>query len=182
MKPYEEQTDEELLERCKNSDEGAFTALYRRYRLQLFSYLHKLLPGNNPMVDDFFQQTWGKAAKNIRLYNHQQKFLAWLCRIAHNLVMDHFRKIKDTTYVELDEQHVGESPAIEQMIDDQELYDALENAILTLVPEQRDVLEMRRKGMSFKEIAEAQKSNINTVLGRMHYAIGKLKELLSNYA
>ena len=181
MEPYEEQTDEELLNRCKNGDEGAFNALYRRYRLQLFSYLHKLLPGNNPMVDDFFQQAWAKAARNIKNYNHQQKFLAWLCRIAHNLVMDHFRKFKDTTYVELDEQHVSDSETIEQRIDDEALYDALEKAIVMLSPEQRNVIEMRRKGMSFKEIADSQNANINTVLGRMHYAIDKLRDLLRNY-
>ena len=182
MTKYEEQTDEELLECCKNSDDGAFTVLYRRYRLQLFSYLHKLLPGNNPLVDDFFQQTWAKAAKNIKNYNHQQKFLAWLCRIAHNLVMDHFRRLKDTSFVELDEQQISDSASVEQQMDDEALYDALEKAIIMLTPEQRDVLEMRRKGMSFKDIADAQNSNINTVLGRMHYAISKLKELLKNYA
>ena len=181
MKPYEEQTDEELLERCKNGDDSAFTTLYQRYRLQLFSYLHKLLPGNNPLVDDFFQQSWAKAAKNLKNYNHQQKFLAWLCRIAHNLVMDHFRKQKDTECVELDEQHVSDSVGIEQRLDDEALSDALEKAIVTLSPEQRIVVEMRRQGMSFKEIADAQNANLNTVLGRMHYAIDKLKELLRDF-
>ena len=181
MKPYEEQTDEELLERCKNSDDSAFTALYQRYRLQLFSYLHKLLPGNNPLIDDFFQQSWAKAAVNIKNYSHQQKFLAWLCRIAHNLVMDHFRRLKDTSFVELDDQHVSDSVSIEEQIENEALYDALEKAIAMLSPEQRTVLEMRRNGMSFKEIADAQNANINTVLGRMHYAIDKLRELLRNY-
>ncbi len=181
MKPYEEQTDEELLERCKNGDDSAFTVLYQRYRLQLFSYLHKLLPGNNPLIDDFFQQSWAKAAGNIKNYSHQQKFLAWLCRIAHNLVMDHFRRLKDTSFVELDDQHVSDSASIEEQIDNEALYDALEKAIAMLSPEQRTVLEMRRNGMSFKEIADAQNANINTVLGRMHYAIDKLRELLRNY-
>ena len=181
MTTYEEMTDEELLERCKNGDDGAFTALYKRYRLQLFSYLHKLLPGNNPLVDDFFQQTWAKAARNMKNYSHQQKFLAWLCRIAHNLVMDHFRKLKDTNYVELDEQQASDESSVEEQMDEDALYDALEKAIATLAPEQRDVIEMRRKGLSFKDIADAQNSNLNTVLGRMHYAVNKLRELLRNY-
>ncbi len=182
MTTHEEQTDEELLKRCKNGDDCAFTVLYRRYRLQLFSYLHKLLPGNNPLVDDFFQQTWAKAARNLDNYNHQQKFLAWLCRIAHNLVMDHFRKFKDTSFVELNEEHVSDAAGVEQQMDEDALYDALEKAIVKLPTEQRTVLEMRRKGMSFKDIADAQNSNLNTVLGRMHYAITKLRELLGNYA
>ena len=182
MKPYEELTDEELLKRCQNGDDDAFTALYRRYRLQLFAYLHKLLPGNNPLVDDFFQQTWAKAYGSLGKYTHQQKFLAWLCRIAHNLVMDHFRKLKDAQFDQFDENvRQEESPDIMEQLDEETVYNALEKAIVQLSPEQRLVVEMRRNGMSFKEIAESQNANLNTVLGRMHYAIDKLRELMRNY-
>ena len=65
--------------------------LYQRYRLPLYSYIHKLMPTESSQVDDIFQQVWVKAVSNWSRYTDQQKLLAWLCRIAHNLVMDYYR-------------------------------------------------------------------------------------------
>ena len=174
--------DIELIRRCQKGDDSAFNALYARYRLQLFSYLNKLVPNDRSHIDDFFQQTWIKAINNFGRYNDQQKFLAWLCRIAHNQVMDFYRSQKGISTVEVDDNIATshyESAATE--IDRSILEDAVEKAIQALSKEQKEVLELRREGKSFKEIATIQNTNLNTVLGRMHYAIEKLKGYLITY-
>ena len=99
--------DVELIRRCQAGDDSAFNVLYSRYRLQLYSYLNKLLPNDKSHIDDFFQQTWIKAFNNFGRYNDQQRFLAWICRIAHNQVMDFFRRQKGTVMVELDDHLPG---------------------------------------------------------------------------
>ncbi|MBR0460074.1 MAG: sigma-70 family RNA polymerase sigma factor [Victivallales bacterium] len=174
-------TDSELVDRCRRHDDAAFNVLYNRYRLQLFSYLHKLLPGNRSLVDDIFQQVWMKALSYWDRYNDQQRFLAWLCRIGHNLVMDHYRSEARGEKVELTDNLPSEYVGAGERIDREILEKALGNALADLSPEQREVVELRQKGVSFKEIAEIQNSNLNTVLGRMHYAVNKLKVLLRDY-
>ena len=173
--------DVELIRRCQAGDDSAFNVLYSRYRLQLYSYLNKLLPNDKSHIDDFFQQTWIKAFNNFARYNDQQRFLAWLCRIAHNQVMDFFRRQKGTVMVELDDHLPGGYETAAAEIDRSILEKAVEEAVQTLSKEQREVLEMRRAGRSFKEIAVAQATSLNTVLGRMHYAVEKLKGFLVNY-
>lgn len=172
-----------LVALCQQGSDAAFNVLYNRYRLQLFSYLHKLLPNNDPLIDDIFQQIWIKAIANWKRYNDQQRLLAWLCRIGHNLVMDHFRKMKHQQYVELDEgiQPPSEYITATEQIDQNAFDDALMDAIPKLSAEQQDVLKLRRDGYSFKEIAEMKNTNVNTVLARMHYAVTKLKDMLKDY-
>ena len=173
--------DVELIRRCQAGDDSAFNVLYSRYRLQLYSYLNKLLPNDRSQIDDFFQQTWIKAFNNFSRYNDRQRFLAWLCRIAHNLVMDFFRRQKGMVMVEVDEHLPGCYETPERESDRAILEKAVEEAVQTLSSEQKQVLEMRREGKSFKEIAEVQRTSLNTVLGRMHYAVEKMKGFLVNY-
>lgn len=173
--------DMELIRRCRIGDDAAFNVLYSRYRLQLYSYLNKLLPNDRSHIDDFFQQAWIKAFNSFGRYNDQQKFLAWLCRIAHNQVMDFFRRQKGASMVEVDEHLPGGYESAEMEIDRAILEKAVEEAVEMLSTEQKQVLELRRVGKSFKEIAVVQNTSLNTVLGRMHYAVEKLKGFLVNY-
>lgn len=173
--------DAELLKQCRKSDEAAFDVLYQRYRLPLFSYLHRLLPGRADVVDDLFQQTWVKAISNWAKYDERQKFFAWLCRIAHNLVMDMYRANGRAHFEELEDVYLAEGDAPGSSQDWEALSSALEKAIAELPEEQREVVQFRRQGISFKEIAERQDAKLNTVLGRMHDAIGKLREALSEF-
>ena len=179
MTETENSNDMQLVERCRLGDERAFEQLYARYRLPLFSYLHKLLQGEPSMVDDIFQQVWIKANRNWDKYSDQQRLLAWLCRIAHNAVMDHYRRNRRMPTVELTEttDFVNET-STEETVDREAFDDALESAIMELSDEQREVVELRRKGMSFKDIAEKQKTNLNTALCRMHYAVNNLRSKL----
>ena len=173
--------DAELVRRCQKQDDTAFSTLYQRYRLPLFSYLNRLLPNQPSEVDDLFQQTWVKAISNWAKYDERQKFFAWLCRIAHNLVMDMYRANGRAHFEELEDVYLAEGDAPGSSQDWEALSSALEKAIAELPEEQREVVQFRRQGISFKEIAERQDAKLNTVLGRMHDAIGKLREALSEF-
>ena len=181
MDALENISDSELIARARQRDESAFNVLYARYRLQLFSYLNKLLPGDHQMVDDLFQQVWLKVVTNWERYDDQQKFLAWLCRIGHNLVMDHYRRLARRETVEISDTIPADHESQGEVLDRKIVEDALENAMAQLSSEQREVLKLRQQGVSFKEIAQIQQANLNTVLGRMHYAVEKLRSLLRDF-
>jgi len=174
-------SDNELVERCRVGDEDAFNELYGRYRLPLFSYLHRLLPGKKALVDDFFQQVWIKAVRNWKRYTDQQLLLAWLCRIAHNLVMDHYRSNSNKEMVEINENLVADTFNPEEILNQQKLDEALQNAIESLPSEQKEIVTLRIQGISFKEIAEQKQISLNTALGRMHYAIRNLRKIMAEY-
>lgn len=174
----EQLSDITLIRRCRRGDEKAFEALYCRYRLPLYSYLNRLLAGRRSQVDDFFQQVWVKATANLERYDDRQRFLAWLCRIGHNLVIDFYRKEGRVEFVELTELLAGDTVA-EEAGNQEMLSAALSRAIARLPENQRIIVEMRDHGVSFKEIAEKLAMNINTALGRMRYAVANLRGLLA---
>jgi len=181
MEANEDIEDAVLIERCQKGDERSFNILYQRYRLRLFAYIHKLIPTTPDAVDDVFQRVWIKAIANWTRYDDQQKLLAWLCRIAHNIIIDDFRRNKIKNTVELDEKIPDTSLSSPFILEDSQRTQAMEDAILQLPDDQRAVLTMRRDGKSFKEIAQVQNTSVNTVLGRMRYAILKLKDKLADF-
>ncbi len=172
-------SDEALIRQCQDGSDEAFDQLYQRYRLPLFGYLHKLLPGRNDLSEDLFQQTWIRALRSLSRYRHQEKFLAWLCRIAHNLAMDHFRSRNESLTGELPPALPSTLPLPDAELSRRELARALEKAILQLPPEQQDILRLREEGMAFKDIARLRHISINTALGRMRYAVLNLRKFLS---
>lgn len=174
-------SDRDLVELCRTGDDDAFNELYGRYRLPLFAYLHRLLPGNKPLVDDFFQQVWIRAVRNWERYTDQQLLLAWLCRIAHNLVMDHFRSNANREMVEISENLLAETFNPEEILQQQKLDEAVQDAIEKLPPEQKEIVRLRAQGISFKDIAEQKKISLNTALGRMHYAVKNLQKMLEDF-
>ncbi len=175
-------TDKELVMKCQAGDDSAFGVLYGRYRLRLFSYISRLLPGQPDLVEEVFQQTWCKVVRNWKGYDDRQKFLAWLCRIAHNLVMDHFRsKVRRESEPLTDQDAISAETEPNRKVELLELKAALEAAIVALPDSQRRVVELRREGRSFKEIADLEQSTLNTVLARMHYAVQKLREGLKDF-
>ncbi|HQL08849.1 RNA polymerase sigma factor [Oligosphaera ethanolica] len=176
-----ELNDMDLVTKSRAGDEDAFAVLYQRYRLPLYSYIHKLMPTESSQVDDIFQQVWVKAVSNWSRYTDQQKLLAWLCRIAHNLVMDYYRSRSRAPMTELPETLASEAAPVHAEMDREAFDEALAAATERLSAEQREVLMLRKRGVSFKEIAEMQQTNLNTVLGRMHYAIKNLRGMLAEY-
>jgi RNA polymerase sigma-70 factor (ECF subfamily) len=179
--PLDQLSDKELVDLCRDGDDAAFTELYNRYRLQLFSYLHRLLSNDKSLVDDIFQQVWIRAVRSWQRYTDQQLLLAWLCRIAHNLVMDHFRSKDSKATVEVDENLMADTFSPEEALHQLKLDEALQNAIEQLPPDQQEIVRLRMEGLAFKEIAEQKQISINTALGRMHYAVQNLRNLLSDY-
>jgi len=162
-------------------DPDAFERLYQRYRRPLFTYLNRMLPGQAALVDDLYQQIWLKVLANLQRYNDRQCFSGWLFRIAHNIAVDHFRRCRGYEYVALDPQLPDAGVRPGDQIEQTEFDAALASAIAVLPSEQREVVCLRRQGVSFKQIAELQQTTVNTALGRMHYAIKKLQSCLAEF-
>jgi RNA polymerase sigma-70 factor (ECF subfamily) len=180
-----ELSDSELIDSFLKDELSAFEVLYDRYRKQLYGYLHRLLPGQHALVEDIFQQTWIKVISQLHGYKHNQKFLAWVIRISHNLAIDHFRKTKREGRNDFEDD---KNPLLSEEkyeawknIDNTELSEALEKCIRELPHDQREVFLLRQENISFKEIAEIQKCSINTALGRMQYAVRNLQKQLSKW-
>ena len=181
QKITEQMADGELIRLYLSGDAGAFEVLYERYRKPLYAFLNRLLE-NSTVVDDLFQQTWLKAIRNFPSYENKQKFFAWLSMIAHNLAMDHFRQQKRAAEQPLEDgilnSRCSEGSEAWSQMNEEEFEGAFERAIRELPHEQKEVVILRRNGLSFKEIAEIQKCPLNTALGRMNYALKSLRNSL----
>ncbi len=173
-------SDTELIKRFLAGDNAAFDVLYNRYRLPLYSYLNRLLLSRREQIDDVFQQTWVKAVRNLPRYTDKTRFFAWLCRIAHNLVMDFFRS-GSNSFQELTDYIASEGKTPVESHHSEQLHDAMRRALSQLPPEQLEVVQLRNDGVSFKEIAERKQISLNTALGRMHYAVNNLRKLLREF-
>ncbi|MBP7780561.1 MAG: sigma-70 family RNA polymerase sigma factor [Paludibacteraceae bacterium] len=182
-------TDEALVQMYANGDDSAFDVLLCRYKRKVFSYINMVVKDKD-VASDLFQETFIKVVSTIRQnrYKENGKFVAWLMRIAHNLVIDHFRRDSAENLVSGEADGEGE-PSIfdtiqiydknveDEMIEKQ-VYADLVKLVDSLPEAQREVLKMRfYQDLSFKEIAEATGVSINTALGRMRYALINLRTL-----
>jgi len=167
----------------------ALNKLVEDTRRPLFGFILKMTEGRED-ADEIFQEVWFRAIKHIGTYK-EKKFLSWLFRIAHNLIIDRARKAKPVELMPNSE--TGEQMnAIETRIADPGIDPAEETAghdlgqriaaaVKVLPDEQREVFLMRMEGdLPFKEIARIQETSINTALARMQYALSKLREELKN--
>ena len=142
--------------------------------------------GNHAQSDDVFQQTWIRVVRRLGEYESKQKFFAWLTMIAHNLAIDQFRREKKSAELPLDDENVAVSEPVTHTepwmrMHNRELGKALREAAEGLAEEQKEVFLLRQEGLSFKEIAEVQNCSINTVLGRMQYAVKNLRKRLNEW-
>lgn len=179
-------TDNGLVEAYVNGDNKAFDELLKRHQNRLFAYINRIV-GDTDVANDIFQETFMKVITTIRQgkYVDTGKFSAWLMRIAHNLIIDHFRQEKAEKTISADAEdstiHNDARYAEDSIEDDMvstQLHEDVRRIIDALPEPQRDVLRMRfYQGMSFKEIAEATGTGINTALGRMRYAILNMRRL-----
>ena len=173
--------DGELIRAYLSGNAESFTVLYDRYRRPLYAFLNRILE-NSPAVDDLFQQTWLKAIRNFPSYENKQRFFAWLSMIAHNLAMDYYRQQKRNAEQPLDEgvmnMRCSDGAEAWSQMSEEEFDHAFEQALSQLPAEQKEVVILRRDGLSFKEIAEIQKCPLNTALGRMNYALKTLRNSL----
>jgi len=185
------QTDEQLISGYLQGNNNCFEQLLRRHKNKIFTYLLLTLKERD-LAEDIFQDVFVKVINlmNAGKYKEEGKFLPWVMRIAHNMVMDFFRigrrmqfvvKTEDEEEEEVDLFRFlanGEKNAEEKIIDEQS-HKELRAMIDQLQPEQKEVVLMRHYGkMSFKEIAEMTNVNVNTCLGRMRHAISNLREMM----
>ena len=180
-------SDKELIERYQDGDVHSFELLIGRYQKQVYSYILTLVK-DRQLADDVFQDTFVKVIQTIKSkgYKDDGRFVQFAMRIAHNLVIDHFRKENRIPTVESsseDYNYIDNVPitdhSVEQgMIVDQ-VHSDLHRMIAFLPDEQREVLRMRIfDDMSFKDIADITNVSINTALGRMRYALINLRKMM----
>lgn len=181
-------TDNELIQQYLKGSDDALRNLIERHKRKIFSTIY-LLVKNRDLADDLFQDTFIKVINTLRGGNYQEegKFLPWVLRIAHNLVIDYFRKQKRMQMVhDTDEYSIMDSLRLtDDNVEDKMVQDQILNQVKLLIDElpedQRDVVIMRHyKDMSFKEIAETTNVSINTALGRMRYALINLRKIIED--
>lgn len=179
--------DRELVESYKNGNVASFELLVERHQNKVYSYILMLVK-DRQLADDIFQDTFLKIIRTIKAgaYKEEGKFIQFAMRIAHNLIIDHFRKSKRLPMAEsvnkdfdLMETAKISDPSVEDAIITEQIYDDLRKMIEFLPDEQKEVLNMRMYAdMSFKDIADATNVSINTALGRMRYALINLRKMV----
>jgi len=179
-------SDEKLVGLYKSGLNEAFAILLNRHKDRIYNYI-AFVTKNESLTDDIFQETFIKVVVCLQkgAYSETGKFGAWLSRIAHNLIIDHYRKLSyentfsndDSEYDLLNDTKLCEDSIEDDLIREQQLKDVV--ALLDFLPEnQREVVRMRfYEDLSFNEIAEKTGVSINTALGRMRYALINLKSL-----
>jgi len=179
-------TDQELIGRYLAGNQSSLEKLIRRHKNRIFAYILMIVK-EKELAEDLFQDTFIKVINTIRSgsYKEEGKFIQWAMRIAHNLIIDHFRKAKRIPTVEnRDDFDIFEKvripvESIEERIITEQIHKDVKKLIDYLPKEQREVLVMRHYGdMSFKDIAEVTNVSINTALGRMRYALINLRKLV----
>ena len=178
-------SDQELVRRYIAGDHVSLEALIKRHQRKIFSYIIIIVKDKH-LAEDLFQDTFIKVINTLRAgsYNEEGKFLPWVMRIAHNLVIDYFRKSKRMQYVDKQEDYdifetlnLFEDNVEDKLITNQ-IHSDVKNLIKYLPEEQKQVLIMRHYlDQSFKEIAEQTNVSINTALGRMRYALINLRKI-----
>ena len=184
-----ELTDACLVKNYMDGNENSLSVLIDRHQQRIYSFIYSKV-FDKDVADDIFQDTFIKVIRTLKRgkYNEEGKFLPWVMRIAHNLVIDHFRKNKRMPKFETSGDFnifsvLSDSGlnAEKQIIKDQIEADVKE-LIKELPEDQLEVLVMRiYKDMSFKEISERTGVSINTALGRMRYALINLRKVIEKH-
>lgn len=180
-------SDSTLITQFTSGNIQSFSILVDRYQKRVYGFIFSKVK-DAELADDVFQDTFVKVIKNLRLgkYKDEGRFLSWVMRIAHNIIMDHFRKINrlpkhESKHEDLDvlDRLIDQSSSIEDLMIETQIHADLSILIDELPKTQKEVLRMRLfQEMSFKEIGEQTGVSINTALGRMRYAILNLRKLI----
>ncbi len=186
---YIKATDAALVREYIQGNEKALSTLINRHQQRIYSFIYSKV-FDKDVSDDVFQDTFIKVINTLKRgkYNEEGKFLPWVMRIAHNLVIDHFRRNKRMPMFQNNGDFNifsvlsdGDLNIEKQIIKDQIEFDVQE-LIKELPEDQLEVLTMRiYKDMSFKEISESTGVSINTALGRMRYALINLRKLIEKH-
>ena len=182
-------SDQDLVKSYMNGDESSFDVLLRKHKDKVFAFILSKIKNYN-LAHDVFQDTFVKVINSLKNgnYNEEGKFVPWVMRIAHNLVIDHFRRQSKKRSVSPNEDFdifdIIKDPNlnIEQDMISEQIFKDVRNLIDKLPNDQKEVVVMRYyKVLSFKEIAASTGVRINTALGRMRYAVMNLRKLIEKY-
>ena len=180
--------DADLITEYLKGSETSLEKLINRHQLQIFNFINSKV-NDRDKSEDIFQDTFIKVIRTLKngSYNEEGKFLPWVMRIAHNLVIDHFRKNSRIPIIENKEEFdifqflSDTTPNAEVALVQEQVLKDIQNLVDELPEDQKEVLIMRLyRDMSFKEIAENTNVSINTALGRMRYAIINLRKMISD--
>jgi RNA polymerase sigma-70 factor (ECF subfamily) len=178
-----------LVKKYIDGDENALTVLINRHQSKIFGFIYSKI-ADRDISDDIFQDTFIKVIRTLKTksYNEEGKFLPWVMRIAHNLIIDHFRRNKKMPmFRETEEFSIfsimsDDSLTVENKIIQDQVEVDLKKLIEELPADQKEVLVMRMyQDMSFKEISEITGVSINTALGRMRYALMNMRKVIDKH-
>jgi RNA polymerase sigma factor (sigma-70 family) len=182
-------SDQELVTRFLDGEKGSLDELILRHKNRVYTYI-LLIVRKQALAEDIFQETFIKVIKSLQegKYKDNGKFLSWVMRIAHNLIIDHFRKEKQMSLVSNDDYESGvfnSKKFSDETVEDIMVFDQICTDVRALIDElpddQKEVVLLRHYGgLSFKEIAEQTNVSINTALGRMRYALINLRKIISD--
>lgn len=180
-------SDEELVKKFISGEVKCIDLLIDRHQQRIYSFIF-LMVRQRDLAEDIFQDVFVKVIHSLKSgkYAENGRFTSWVMRIAHNLVIDHFRKQKNQQMVSNDQfsfDIFNHTRFSDQTIEDQLVYDQLLSDVASLVEKlpksQKEVIRLRHYfGLSFKEIAEETNVSINTALGRMRYALINMRKMM----
>jgi RNA polymerase sigma-70 factor (ECF subfamily) len=182
--------DRELITLYISGNEKAFETLLMRHKDKIFRFVYMKVRCHD-LTEDIFQETFIKVINKFRLgeYNEEGKFLPWAMRIAHNLVIDHFRRtsrvkmVSESTSLKDDYSIFNTLSQTDKNVQEKLITDEIESQMVHLIDylpaSQKSIIQMRIfQDMSFKEIAEIEEISINTALGRMRYALMNIRKII----
>ncbi len=180
-------SDYELIMRFIKGEQSCFEQLIHRHKNKVFAYI-SLYIRDQALAEDIFQDTFLKVIQSVKAgkYSDNGKFLSWVMRIAHNLIIDHFRRNKQMNTISNDnyESDIFNSTrfaedSVEDNMIKRQIHQDIRKMISHLPDDQREVVILRHyAGLSFKEIAEMTDVSINTALGRMRYALINMRKTM----
>ena len=187
MKPFTQFADEQLIQQYTAGNADAFGILVNRHKEKIYTSIF-LLVKDKYLAEDIFQEAFIRVIKTLTggRYKEEGKFLPFVLRIAHNLCIDHFRKIKNVPVIKTSEDYdIFEmlnfsDPSAEQDIVKSETHHNVRKMIDKLPEDQREVVILRHYAdLSFKEISTLTNCSINTALGRMRYGLINLRKMIT---
>lgn len=188
MQIIQQQSDAELVQAFIEGHASSLETLIHRYKDKIYTGIFMLVK-DQFTAEDIFQDTFLKIIRTIRSgrYAEQGKFLPWAMRVAHNLCMDHFRKVRQQVPVtlsdgtDLAELLGGTEDSASTAMEKRQVHNTIRQLIERLPEEQREVIVLRiYADLSFKEISDLTKVSINTALGRMRYGLINLRKMIDD--
>lgn len=179
--------DAELISLYLSGDNAGIEQLVSRYKDKIYTAIYVLVK-DQYLAEDIFQETFLKILRTMKSgrYAEQGKFLPWALRVAHNLCMDHFRRVKQQIPVTTEDgrEILDLLPLAHgnggERLEERQTHQSVRDLVASLPEEQREVVTLRIYGeLSFKEIADLTQVSINTALGRMRYGLINLRKKIN---